>query len=569
MNVKLPIVFFLFFSVMFSYGQETSLPQNYFINPIDIPLSLSGNFGELRDNHFHSGLDIRTQQRTGIKVKATADGYISRLKTGLYGYGNVLYIQHPNGYTTVYGHLLEFSPKIREYVRKRQYAQEKNVIELFPAKEELSVTQGEIIALSGNSGGSGGPHLHYEVRDGQQRPMNPYLFGIKITDNRFPEISGIQVYPQNGESHVNGSAQQQELHFTKIADGKYKANPIKAYGKLGFGVSSVDYIDNAPYTNGLYEIETKLNGNPQLRITFNKFSFAKSGYINDYIDYPYYRNKKSRIQKLFIGINNHMDMQIDAPQNGFIDIKGDADYNYEVLLKDFVGNVTTLVIPIHAELLESDAIQIEAEKTTDYYAQVNQPSVFDFSYHDVYIPKEALFEDTYLNLKEISSSQIQVHDFDTPLLKNITIGFDVGNYLPEDIEKLYVARVMPWGQKYYSSTYKEGKRLTTRTKTFGLYQLEFDTTAPTISPINFRDKSWVSELDFLKLKIKDDESGISTYRGTINGKFIVLEYDYKTGIIKYDFRDKVSTETENKLKVIVTDNVGNSTTYEATFFRKE
>src|SRR5699024_5440300 len=155
MRLNLFLVLFLVYG--FSFGQD-SYPKTYFINPLEIPLSLSGNFGELRDNHFHSGLDIRTQGRKGLKVFATADGYISRMNMGLYGYGNVLYIQHPNGFSTVYGHLDEFAPKIRKHIREKQYQLKRNTLELFPKKDEIPVKKGELIAYSGNSGGSGGPH---------------------------------------------------------------------------------------------------------------------------------------------------------------------------------------------------------------------------------------------------------------------------------------------------------------------------------------------------------------------------------------------------------------------------
>jgi len=565
MRLNLFLVLFLVYG--FSFGQD-SYPKTYFINPLEIPLSLSGNFGELRDNHFHSGLDIRTQGRKGLKVFATADGYISRMNMGLYGYGNVLYIQHPNGFSTVYGHLDEFAPKIRKHIREKQYQLKRNTLELFPKKDEIPVKKGELIAYSGNSGGSGGPHLHYEIRDDQQRPLNPLLFGIEVKDTRPPKIEKLNVYPQNENSHINSSANRQELHFTKIDENTYQTKPIEAFGKIGFGIGATDFMDGASFTYGIYKINTYLNRENQLSIKFDKFSFANTRYINRYIDYDFYKDKKYRVQKLFIEPNNFVDMQIDAPQNGFINIEEDLDYKFEVVLEDFAGNKTTLFIPIKGKKIAAENLKQKEEKTTDYIAEWNKPNVFNLENHDIFIPKGALYEDTYLEIEE-NLEEIKVHKFTTPLHKNITIGFDASKYNKEDLEKLYVARTFPWGKKYYSNTYKEGNRITTKTRTFGTFQLEMDLTPPTVEPVNFRDKKWVSNLDFLELKIKDEESGIESYYGTINGKFIVLEYDYKTDIIKYDFRDKVSNETENNLKIIVVDKVGNSTTYEATFFRKE
>lgn len=171
-------VFLLFISTV-ALAQPNA-PKDYFQNPLDVPLVLSGTFGELRSNHFHSGLDIKTQQRQGLDVVASAIGYVSRINIQHYGYGKALYVQHPNGYTTVYAHLKKFSPEIEAYVKKRQYANETYEIELFPEANELQVEANELIAFSGNTGGSGGPHLHFEIRDGSQRPMNPKLFGIEI-----------------------------------------------------------------------------------------------------------------------------------------------------------------------------------------------------------------------------------------------------------------------------------------------------------------------------------------------------------------------------------------------------
>ncbi len=544
------------------------MPQHYFKSPLDIPLSLAGNFGELRSNHFHSGLDLRTQQRTGLEVHAAASGYISRIKVQLYGFGKAIYIQHPNGYTTVYGHLKEFAPKIRAYVRKRMYAQEKNTIQLFPKKGDLPVKQGEVIALSGESGGAAGPHLHFEIRDSRQRPMNPLLFGIKIKDNRTPKVSGLYVYPTGRNAYANRSAKRQKLHLTKQADGVYTAEKLYGYGKLGFGISAVDYTDNSPYTDGIYNIQTRLNGQPRFAILFNRFSFSKSRYVNRYIDYAYYKEHKRRIQKLFMQPNEDIDFSIKTTDKGYIKIKDNLNYKYIIDLTDYSGNKTIIKVPIQARKLPQEDITPKKIHKTDYLAFADKPNVFKLQYHDIYIPKGALYENTYLDLED-HPAKVKVHLSTTPLQKKITIGFDASRYSKEDREKLYVARSYPWGSKYYSSTYKDGTRITTRTRTFGTYELVRDDTPPTIKPLNFSNKKWVSTLAYLKLKINDKGSGISTYRGTINGKFIVLEYDYKNHILKYDFRDDVSDKTQNHLQIIVVDNVGNSTTFNATFFRKD
>lgn len=547
---------------------QNNLPQNYFKSPLEIPLILSGTFGELRSNHFHSGMDIKTHQQTGLSVLAAADGYVSRIKISEFGYGKALYIQHPNGYTSVYAHLKEFAPEIEAYIKKRQYAKESYEIEVFPKAGELSVTQGKLIAYSGNSGGSGGPHLHFEIRDSQASPMNPMQFGIPIKDTHFPIVRGIYAYPIQQNSHVDKNNERKKLRVIPLGNGEFKTEPIEAYGKIGFGINSVDLLDYAANKNGLNTIETFLNGKKLLQVDFNKFSFSESRYINDFIDYELKQNKNQTVQKLFIENNNPLSIFKWEEDQGYINIKDSLDYNYTIQVKDYEGNTSTIRIPITPLEISSEEIKTTPIKTTNYFAKANEATAFDEDGFDVYIPRGALYADQYLNISTDGES-IKVHQPDVALHKNITIGFDVSRYNDEDKEQLFIARVSKWGRPYYSTTYKKANRFTTRTRTFGTYKLTVDNTAPLVQPINFKDKKWMSNYRYLKFKISDDLSGISSYRATINGKFILMEYDYKTDMLVYDFNDEVITnETNNNLKIIVVDNVGNSTTFEGTFFRK-
>jgi len=557
---------FCFLLVSISGYAQKSIPEHYFSNPLDIPLILSGSFGELRSNHFHSGLDIKTQQREGLPVYAPADGYVSRIKVSHYGYGKALYIKHPNGYTTVYGHLQNYAGEIYTYVHERQYNKETYEIELFPNAAALKVNKGDLIAYSGNTGGSGGPHLHFEIRDGASRPMNPMLFGITVPDSKPPLISSVIAYPISEGAQINNNQNSVKLRLILQKDGSYKAEKIHAYGKIGFGVSTNDQLDGASNKNGVYQIKTTYNGLEKINILFEKFSFAESRYLNRYIDYDYWMTNRSRVQKLFRQSNNPLSIIKSEDTDGYITVKEGFNSNYTIEVLDFNGNETTITIPIEGKKEEITTPK-EINKTDDYiYA--NQATSITKGKYSIYIPANSLYEDTYLNI-ETQGDTLHFHDDTIPIHKNITVTADVSNYTEADKNKLYIGRLNYYGRPYYNTTYRKGDKLSAKTRTFGTYVLAADITGPTIKPVNFDDGKWISSNETLQLSINDDLSGISSYRATINGKFILTEYNYKKDVLTYSFDDNIISESENKLKVIVTDNVGNSTTFEATFFRKQ
>ena len=544
---------------------QKNIPTGYFNNPLDIPLILSGNFGELRSNHFHSGLDIKTQQKRGLPIYAPADGYVKRIKVGHYGYGKALYIQHPNGYSTVYAHLQKYAGNIQKYVKENQYEKEEYEIELFPAASVLGVTKGEIIGYTGNSGSSGGPHLHFEIRDAASRPMNPLLFGIEIPDTQPPLVHSAFVYPIAEDSHVNRSQNPVKLRLKRQKDGSYRADKISAFGKIGFGVGTNDQQDGASNKNGAYRIIATYNGTEKFKVLFDKFSFAETRYLNRFIDYEYFKKNKDRVQKLFRQSNNPLSVIVNEEDSGYVFIEDGFSSVYTIEITDFSDNKVLITVPIDGKQEEIIASKALGE-TIDYVSSDHGNSITKGKY-SVYIPSESLYEDTYLQI-ESSGDTLKLHNDVVPLHKNMTISLDVSNYNKADMSKLYIGKANYKGLPYYNTTYRNGTKLSTKTRTFGTYVLARDTTQPKITPLNFKKDQWISKNKTLELKIEDEISGVSSYRATINGNFILTEYDYKKDVLVYDFKDNIITDTENNLKVIVVDNVGNSTTFEATFFRK-
>ncbi len=545
---------------------QPKVPTEYFHSPLDVGLVLSGTFGELRSNHFHSGLDIKTQQREGLNILASATGYVSRINVAHFGYGKALYIQHPNGYTTVYGHLKKFSPEIEAYIKKHQYARESYEVELYPEEGVLPVTQGDLVALSGNTGGSGGPHLHFEIRDGQQRPMNPKLFGINVKDTQPPNINSLFVYPLGEDAHVNGSANRQRLRLIPLKDGSFKTDQINACGEIGFGISTYDKQDGAANNNGVYKITANLNGYIIFEMNMDRFSFNETRHLNQLIDYEYFSSNRSRVTQLFLGNNNPLSIYTNVANKGRANIEDSLSYVYSIKVLDFAGNERLVRIPIEGK--QPVNLQPRNSLETEYAINANQAFNVEENGIDVYIPKGSLYEDTYLDIK-FKGDTVYLHKDHTPIHSNITVGFDASKYTAEDREKMFIARLGYGGRPYYNSTTKKGTRFTTGVRTFGNYTLARDVRPPSIAPVNFKNGQWISNASHLVLKISDDLSGIKDFRATVNGKFILMEYEYKNATLTHDFSDGIVTDTENQLKVIVTDNVGNSKTYEATFNRKQ
>lgn len=561
--------FTLFISIQLALGQSP-YPQDYFMNPLDGTTILSGTFGELRSNHFHSGLDIKTQQVEGKKVYAAADGYISRIKISHFGYGKALYITHPNGYTTVYAHLQKLSPKLEAYLKTIQYQRETFEIELFPSVDELLVTKGEIVAFSGNSGSSGGPHLHFEIRDNEERPINPLLFGIEVKDTRPPSILKFFAYPADNNSVVNGKNMRSELRLIPKGNAHFEVENISAHGTIGFGVTAYDQQDLAANKNGVSKITTSVNGIKNFEIDFKRFSFYETSHLNRFIDYEYYKSKRSFIHKLFVEPNNPLSMYKEVVDNGYIKVEDSISAIYKIEVSDFSGNISTVTVTVNGELRNSEALKTETVIDKDlHFIYANETSNLSDQHISVYIPEKTFYDN--LNIKfRVSGDTLDLHEDIVPLQKNIGINYDISNYHEGDKNKLFIAKITGSYRKYinYLPTIKKENVLTAYTKTLGQFMLKADEKAPTITPVNFQNGKWLSNFRYLKVRISDDLSGIGTYRATVNGKYLLMEYDYKTGILTHDFNDNVVTDTRNELKIIVTDNVGNNTTFEATFFRK-
>jgi len=533
---------------------------------MDIPLVLAGTFGELRSNHFHSGIDIKTQQRQGLPIYAIGDGSVTRIKISHWGYGKVLYVAHPNGYTSVYGHLQKFSPEIEEYIKKVQYKKESYEVEVFPDYGEVKVEKGKVIAYGGNTGGSSGPHLHFEIRSSiSEKPTNPLLYGLEVRDATNPTLQKLFGYPLSENAQVNQSKSTIELDLKQQSDGTFLAETVNAVGTIGLGFIGYDRLDLAANRNGVYSVQQLVNGKVYSDYDFESFSFTETRYINTLIDYNRYGKYRQRIQKLFRGPGNRLSIYNSLQNDGKIEVREGLSYTVELLIKDYEGNLVKATIPIEGK---AEPIKIEKEEEkTENYVIAKKPNNYDLGGAKVYFPSNTFYDDFYIDLKK-DDDTVTIHNNRIAAHRSFTITFDVSRYSKEEQKQLFIARLDSRLRPHHASTYKRGKTFTTRTRNLGTYTLARDTTAPKIRSKNFKEKQWLNNYRYLSVHISDDLSGVDTYRATLNGEWILMEYEPKTNTLTYNFDDVILDQKECDLKVVVTDNVGNSNTFTSTFFRK-
>jgi len=560
------IILILLFA-SFTSSAQNKYPTNYFRSPLDISLHLSGTFGELRNNHFHAGVDIKTKRRTGFPVYATADGYVSRIKVAIWGYGKVIYISHPNGYTSVYAHLSKFGDGIQEYVKNIQYQKESyETGNIYPAENEITVKKGQVIAFTGRTGGFVAPHLHYEIRDTKtEHIINPLLFGLKIKDSIAPRINKLIAYPIGEGSRINRSVKKQSLAIKKDSLNNYRTNRISASGSIGFGINVYDLLGKELNKNGVYSIEMKVNGKRHYYHDVETFSFAESKYINLLIDYPYFATYKNRIQKTFREKETKLSIYEDLVKDGFVDVKEGFSYKVEIIAKDFKGNTSSVKIPIIG--VKSEAVLTQKKDTTNYKILKNKFQKFTEGGVTVAFPKNTFYKDIFIDFS-VNGKLATVHKPTIPLNKSFTITFDSTMYKKSEAEKIYIANINNKKYPSYQNTRKKSDKVFTTSKTLGKYTLLIDNQIPKIYNPNFKNNGWVSQLNYLTIKVSDIQSGIKSYEAFIDDEWILMEYDVKKKKLSYNFNDKKLVGSKHIFKLVVSDNVGNTNTYNATFYRK-
>ena len=537
---------------------------------MDLPINLSGTFGELRTNHFHSGIDIKTNRVEGLNIYSYEKGYISRIQVSTYGYGKAIYITHPDGKITVYAHLSKFSEKIQNYVKDIQYKRKKFAIKVYPKESEILIEKNEIIGYSGNTGSSSGPHLHFELRDKNNMPVNPLKYrNIEIIDTIIPSLKGVyykELKYNNGKLEDNYS-RFKKIKFIENDNGKYLTDTIYTNAVIGFGVNSFDLMNNSNNVYGLNKIITKINDSVNFKINFDKFSFDEWTYINTYVDYAYFKRTNEKIQKLYIENINPLNLYDRSLGDGALKLNDSKNIliNYKIILFDFNNNTTVINIPIVFTDQRKEEI---FQKKGNINIQNNLDKKIRLENYFVEFKKGTFDYNTSLTISE-SNNTINIDNDTIPLRKPFKIKYSLKNIDDSRKKYLYLAMKGPKNYHYFISSEKFNDSIIGHAKKLGKFKILTDSIPPDINFYNLKNDQWISNRKKLTIKINDNESGIKSFNGWINNKWILLEYESKKNMLTYDFEDKVnSNDSKNELVVSVKDNCGNVSMKKITFYRK-
>lgn len=559
---KLQLVLFFFFTSTFlSYSQQ-------YRNPVTISPALSGNFGELRNNHFHSGIDFKTQQVVDKPIIAIEDGYVSRISVSPGGYGLALYVDHPStGHTSVYAHLNSFSGEIAEWVKEQQYQQERFSVILYPEPGMLPVKKGEQIALSGNTGSSGGPHLHFEIRDTHtEEPLDALEFLPKIPDTRKPDLQGITFYPILEKGIVNGSATPVRLNISKDKAGNPSppGRNIEAWGRIGVGVKAYDRMDGQNNIYGVKHIRLFVDDRQIFSSTINRFSFADTRMLNTFIDFEDWRKRQSFFIKSFIEPGNTLPFY-EAENNGYIDIDEERPYRFRYELEDHYGNRLTYNFTV-----DGKSRSIPQRPDCNNWMAWNLYNSYMEMGFQLQIPKGNLYDDIcffhsstrspnhYSDLHRVNDVPVPLHNH-----ADMWIGMHTDTLLNK--KNYGIVRISDNGsESWVGGEYVRGGIKVSIRELGDRYAISADTIAPVITPIE--PVTWVNQKR-IRIRLRDDKSGIASFRGEINGEYVLFTHDSKSSIYTYRFDDSRLTKGQQQVLIFtVVDGAGNRSEYSYNFF---
>lgn len=559
--------FFLFLLIsvdaVAQFFPPKNYPKDYFGYPVVAKKSLAANFGELRPNHYHMGLDCRTDQAQNKKVLAAAEGYIAKIKIESWGYGRAIYINHPNGLTTVYGHLNDFYPELESYVKEQQYKLKSWAVYLdipanmFPVKKEM------FIAYSGNAGGSQGPHLHFEIRDTKtDKVLNPSLFNFPIPDNVPPDLYKLAVY----DRCISTYEQTPKIYTLKKVNGVYVTTPALITvntDKVSFGITAFDRYSGSNNKNGIYETVLYDNDNPIVGFQLDSIGYDETRYVNAHIDYKYRSSGGSYIEHVskLPGYNNSVYKTTGG--DGVIAIDDDSNHKIKLEVKDAYGNTSI----VSFDIKRSAAFTEKQKPDSVNYFQPREfhpgfLNLFENSNISFYLPKNSLYDSIRFQYKEIypntGNTIYQLHNTSVPLQSYFPITIKAASDLPD---KMIMHRFANGKDDYAKAepvtNGKESGWYRASFREFGSFQLMIDTEPPVVTPIGFKDGMNCSKQKYIVFVIKDNTEEIKNFTATLDGNWLRFTNDKGVRFI-YEF-DEMCPAGEHELKIVAEDQVGNIT----------
>ena len=542
-------LFFLAFAFILA-GSAQNYPQGYFRHPLNIPMELVANFGEIRTNHWHMGLDIRTQQRENLPVYASADGWVARIKVEPGGFGQAIYLNHSNGFTTLYAHVNKFFPALQEYVVSKQYELESWPVELTFTPGQFPVKKGDLIALSGNTGGSAGPHVHFEIRDTKtEKVLNPLLFKFPIPDAVPPSVTRIALYDRNKSTYLQSP---QILSPAAIRGKTVKVSS----SRLSFAVGATDRFSGSANPNGVYTARVVVDGKPVSSFILDNIGYDETRYMNAQIDYPLQARGGATVQHI-TPLPGARQVAYDTyGSDGVIVLQDNEPHNIVIEVQDAALNTTR--IPFSIQYTGSVTPASFAE-TNDQFLP-NQVNIFEQENFELVTTERTLYDAVNVSFStgagmatnavspvySFLSAAIPAHDY-------VTVRLKPSVSIPEQWRDRIVIKNTSGTRTFVAKATWQRGWMMARFRQFGSYQAFIDNVPPTINAVP-TDLTRASRIVFTPT---DNFNSIKSFRAEVNGQWLRFTNDKgKTWI--YTFDDKFP-RGESELKVRVEDEAGNVT----------
>lgn len=572
---------------------EKEYPRDYFASPVAHEIELTGTFGELRPNHFHAGIDIRPKN-SGVTepIFAAADGWVSRIHVQPAGYGNVLYIDHPNGYTTVYAHLDKFSPDLADYVKANQYAQEKFEVNLTIAPYQFKINRGQQIGLMGNTGSSQGTHLHFEVREtGTDEALNPLLFGFPVADNKAPKLYELKIYDLNGENETVASREiylQEKAKKQKVKKGKkwktitIAPDPDAPYtiqddtievmsSKIAFGIKTYDSHDWSSNTNGVFGVKMTQDDYPIFAFDTERIPFAETRYINAHIDYVEKLSGGGYFNRCYRLPGNRLSIYKNMQNDGVVYLDKNQYSKINIVAFDAAQNADTLTFWVHR-----NDVDLGTPKRNSFYQHLsyNQENTITYGNLTAVMPEGCLYESVEINVEELSNPSVlgfspmyRLHKTTTPIHKSFNLTIRPTIAIPDSLrDKVFIAYREGDGGISNCGKAWSNDALTAQVNAFGNYFIMADTSKPNIKPIRFQyDMKNENRMSF---RVSDNINLDKNlyWSAVVDGRWILMQYDIKSKALTHIFDEHIG-EGEHELKLAVQDKQGNEQVFIQKFVR--